>query len=71
LDIFFLIPQNPIEEMRLFVTDQTAFQIYWLFITTPILLYLIVVGSIKLWESWVGLVMRFDKLIPTNPRFER
>lgn len=48
LDIFFIIPQSPIAEMRLFITDDLAFSVYWLWITAPISLYLTLVGSVRL-----------------------
>lgn len=48
LDIFFLIPQSPVSEMRLFATDDLAFSIYWLWISAPISLYLLVMGAVKL-----------------------
>jgi hypothetical protein len=48
LDVFLLVPESPMESMRLFVTDSVAFSIYWLWITAPISLYLVVIGLIKL-----------------------
>ncbi len=56
LNIFFLIPTDPLEEIKVFFTDSDAFSIYWLWITAPILFYLIWLGISK---AYVALKTRF------------
>lgn len=46
-----LLPTDPIAEFKELFTDQLMFQIYWLWTTAPILLYLVVVGIMKLY-TW-------------------
>lgn len=45
-----LLPTDPIAEFKEMFTDPLMFQIFWLWTTAPILLYLIVVGLIKLYR---------------------
>lgn len=59
LIIFILVPDNPVEEIKLLLSYGTevstfAFQLYWLIITAPILLYLLILGLSKLWKYIVA-----------------
>ncbi len=55
LDIFFLIPTSPMEEIRNFFTDKDAFFIYWFFIFIPVYIYLVGWVIYKLLSLFAGI----------------